>query len=622
MRPFLYVLFPAAAIFIAFTLALASQPKKTSRRTAIAFFVTGVGAIMCYSYGYSFTCSSIFTAVVRAALSTCYAFLGRNDFSAVSGAPFFQSDFGQFLFWAVHMVALYTTASAALVTLGAGFLRKLRLILAMQGDLILIYGTHSGALEFGRSMQKHKHTSVVFVDKTPAAGSEESVRTMGSILRSDESAISPDRIFLRSIGVRRGGRRVWLYAISGEKYANRQYAEKFLSALKAANIPFEQTTLTLFDSENTHDHDLLNGTNYGYGAVNVINETELAARLLVQSAPPCSVLSFDQNGLAQNDFHCLVIGYGSIGQAVLRALTINGQFAGSTFRAGVFDPNYHSIIGPAAYREKEMLAKYDISFFESDGRSKQLFDYLNDHISTIKYIAVCAGSGKQNEEIAASINTFLRRRGKDILLCVCDHDGIDLLSCGSRKHFPLYSDKILHDSLLDKKAMLLNQVYMDGNALSAKENWVACDYFSRLSCRAAADFSPAFLSMAHITARQVLENGWDPKGDLLENMSITEHMRWCAFHYSMGFEPMDAKTHMDRAKQYTDEMAKYGKSDLRITRDLQRLQHACLVDWELLDQLSEAENAVTGNNTNYKQMDRANVLQMHSLLSVGGEEAL
>lgn len=618
MGSFLYVLLPAAAIFIAFTLNLASQPKKASRRTAIAFLITGLGSIICYSYGYSYTCS-IFTAIVRAALSTCYVFLGRNDFSAVSAAPFYQTDLGQFLFWSLHMVALYTTASAALVTLGAGFLRKLRLLLARRGNLILIYGTHKGALEFGRSMQKRKYTSVVFVDNSPASGSEDAIRAMGSILRNDDSAVSPDRKFLRSIGARRGKRNIWLYAISTEKHINRQYAEKFLSALEKGGIPFEQTALTLFDNENTYGHNLLNGSRYGYGTVNIVDETELAARLLARSAPPCNVMEFDQNGLAKSDFHCLVIGYGSVGQAVLRALTINGQFAGSSFHAAVFDPNYHSIIGPAAYREKEMLNKYDISFFESDGRSRRLFDYLNEHSSRIGYIAICAGSSDKNEEIAESIHAFLHRRGIEILLCICDHDGVSVLSRGERKHFPLYSAEVLHDSLLDKKAKLLNQVYMQTNGLSESENWAACDYFSRVSCRAAADFSPAYLNMAHITASQVLENGWQPQGELLENMAVTEHMRWCAFHYSMGFELMPAHIHMDRAKQYAKEMAECGQSGVRTTRDLQHLQHACLVDWEELDALGEAENAITGKQVNFKQMDRNNVLQMHSLLSADEE---
>ena len=393
-----------------------------------------------------------------------------------------------------------------------------------------------------------------------------------------------------------------------------------MSALEKAVIPFEQTALTLFDNENTYGHNLLNGSRYGYGTVNILDETELSARLLAQSAPPCSVMELDQHGLAQNDFHCLVIGYGSVGQAVLRQLTINGQFVGSTFRAGVFDPNCQSIIGPASYREKEMLAKYDISFYESDGRSKQLFDYLNENISRIGYIAICAGSSDKNEEIADSISAFLHRRGKDILLCVCDHNGVSVLSHGERKYFPLYCAEVLHDSLLDKKAKLLNQVYMKNNGLSMDESWVACDYFSRVSCRAAADFSPAFLSMAHMTAAQVLKNGWNPQGQLLENMSITEHMRWCAFHYSMGFELMPSHIHLDRTKEYAKQMAECGQSDVRITRDLQHLQHACLVEWETLDALSEAENAITGKQVDFKQMDRNNVLQMHNLLSVDAED--
>ena len=41
--------------------------------------------------------------------------------------------------------------------------------------------------------------------------------------------------------------------------------------------------------------------------------------------------------------------------------------------------------------------------------------------------------------------------------------------------------------------------------------------------------------------------------------------------------------------------------------------HACLIDWEDLDDLSERESQVTGKPVDYKQMDRNNVLTLAQL---------
>ena len=42
--------------------------------------------------------------------------------------------------------------------------------------------------------------------------------------------------------------------------------------------------------------------------------------------------------------------------------------------------------------------------------------------------------------------------------------------------------------------------------------------------------------------------------------------------------------------------------------------HACLVPWEELDALSARENAITGDQVDYKAMDRNNVLALPEIL--------
>lgn len=149
-----------------------------------------------------------------------------------------------------------------------------------------------------------------------------------------------------------------------------------------------------------------------------------------------------------------------------------------------------------------------------------------------------------------------------------------------------------------------------------EENWFRCDYFSRMSSRASADFADAFIKASGMTKEQILSPDWKPDAVLLENLGKTEHLRWCAFHYTMGFRPMTEAEYESRCTAYRKEIAENGSSNIRIGKDLTKRIHACLIDWDALDELSARENAVTGNDTDYKQMDIDNVLLLPELLKL------
>ena len=97
-------------------------------------------------------------------------------------------------------------------------------------------------------------------------------------------------------------------------------------------------------------------------------------------------------------------------------------------------------------------------------------------------------------------------------------------------------------------------------------------------------------------------------------MSITEHLRWCGFHYSMGYTRMSDEVWEKRAEEYRKEIALGGKGRTRISKDTVDKRHACLVSWDELDALSAKESAVTGKDTDYKQMDRDNIKVVLKLL--------
>ena len=70
----------------------------------------------------------------------------------------------------------------------------------------------------------------------------------------------------------------------------------------------------------------------------------------------------------------------------------------------------------------------------------------------------------------------------------------------------------------------------------------------------------------------------------------------------------------ERCRIYQEEKAKDPATRYRIGKDIAKGIHCCLIPWEELDALSAKENAVTGGNVDYKQMDRNNVLTLPALL--------
>lgn len=613
MTEIISVILCTAAIFAAIMLNLAVRPTISRKLIGFAVGITAVGGLLVYGYGYACTVDSVPLAVIRATFAVCKIFVGGNALGDISDAPLFQYTLTHIVFWLLHLMGLFGSTSAAITALGSKVLRQLRMWLIRNRDLAVIYSLTPKTLEFGRKLIEKQDLSLIYVDPDGDNNLSGAVDHMGSLLRSDADALNASPRFLRGLGLRPGNRKIWLYALASDMVADQQYAQHFLDSLKEMNISTEQSALTIRGPEDETDNRFqARGETYGYGSVISLSEPEMTARLLVRNYPPCNTLKFDAQGKALQNFHALIIGFGRVGQAVLRQLVMNGQFEGSNFHVSVFAPNYDQVMGRLCSECEELLNQYDIDFHAHDGRSRELYRYINQNAGSIRYIAVCTGNDLLNAEIAGELQPYLSRRGCRIPVYQCSPSGIRYKVGADKvvKH-SIYTPELLCSDQIDRMAMVLNQSYCGSG--TARENWLKCDYFSRMSSRASADFATALLHSAGVSVSDALEH-WDPQGELLENLAKTEHLRWCAFHYAMGFRPMSREEFDARAGIYRTEVAKTGSSRVRIGKDLNQRIHACLIPWEDLDDLSARENAVTGKNLDYKEMDRNNVRAIPNVL--------
>ena len=610
LTSFPIILLVVACFFaLALNLAIQSRLKKTIIKICIiAAFC--IGSVL---YGYGYTCMYGLgpVAFIRALFSLCKMFAGVYDLSFIEKAPRFQSNWILSVFWIGHFLAFYATASAAIAALGESLLRNIRIRLLRRGPLLLIYGIHSDSVAYGRHMAEEKQCSVLYVGENCDTSLRDAVYSFGAGVDLSPDALNPSSSFLRRFGIRPGRRRLETAVLGSDERQNLIYARALLSALSEAGILPDQTSLVIACSgSDAYALQAMPGQ-YGYGSVYSFDTYSVTARLITLQIPPCSYISFLPNGRAAEDYHIVIAGFGKMGYAVLEQAVMNGQFAGSRFRADIFDPNPQN----GFLYGNEMISRYDIRFQTCNIRSEAFYTFLSENRNTIRCIFLCLGNSEINQEIASDLKNWYRTRQPmpPVVMAVPGRLTFRRSANSDPVDCEVYTGSALALDQMDAMAMQIHHRYCsDGN--TPEEDWNRCDPFSRLSNRASADFYPAVLKASGETEEEILSGKWPPSPEILENLAITEHLRWCAFHTVMGYSPMPEDVYQERIRMYQKEKEQTGHSSIRIGKDSEQRLHACLIPWDSLDTLSERENSVTGGTVDYKELDRRTVLTVRDVL--------
>lgn len=608
----IFMMLLVAALFLGILLNLATENRLRNQLTGIAVVVAAVIGVILYGYGFVYTFGPGAIAVFRALLAICRMFAGVNEFGTIQSAPIFGNSLVVTVFWIGHFLAFYVTASTAVAALGGKLLRKIRTILLRRGELLVIYGVSNETIAYARKRMEQKNVTLLFVDDKCDNSFESTIIAMGGIVDRSTSAIEADLSFLRHIGVRSGKRKLNFAAMQEDGIRNLFWARNLLVSLKECEIDPMQTSLIIRGVEEQKAEEFLAVNESGFGNVYAYNDYTLAARLMISEVPPCDTLNFNSIGEATESFSAAIIGFGQMGRAVLSQLIMNGQFDGSTFRLDIFDERAQF----GSLMNGELMEEYQIRYHACTGRSTEFYHFLNEHGEKLKYIVISTGNQQENQEISQELENWYSRLDHKPTLIQITRNGL-LCQTGEKTDLTyqaIYGTDAMDVEKMDRLAMIINQQYCAGNGKTAEENWKSCDYFSRMSCRASADFARAILKAAGKTEEELISEEWNPDKELLEHLAITEHLRWCAFHKVMGYCAMKDATWQERANAYTAKKAQKGSSSIRIGKDTKHKLHACLIPWEALDELSMRENHVTGGHVDYKEMDRQNILALQLLL--------
>lgn len=611
-------------LFLLIILNLAAKSKFANKLTGFFLIFSALTGFIIYGYGYAVTVENPMLALVRSVYAVCGMFAGKNELSSISSLEIFDNSYVLILFWIAHFMAFYVTASAAITVVGGEALKKVRLALLRKGELVLIYGTNENALQFGKEYASIKGTSVVFIDNMVSADAAQTIQKMGVAVRSDDKAIEAKEALYKSLYVKPGERKVTICCFKDDEIDNTSFALKTMETFKKMKINPKQTTLIMRGENEKLAHEFQEYKDqYGYGNVFIFSMVDQAVRLMLELYPPYNAISFDDEYKAVEDFECLIIGFGECGQRVLMELIMNGQFHGSHFKCSVLSKDCDKRQGYVRSMSPGVFENYDISFLPYDAQSFDAYEYINERKNSLKYIVNTISSESENKVITHQIMKTLEKENIHIPF-------VQISNAGIVAHIPGEKNAI-KSALLTKKSVDFKQIYLMAMVLNNKyssngknglwEDWKNCDYFSRLSSKASADFIPAYLKIMKKSQHDIERtNSLTLTPIQKENLGRTEHLRWMAFHYCMGWTKMEDEVWEQRANQYLEEKKTMDKPSTRISKDAKSFTHACLVSWEDLNILSEKENKVTGKNVDYQQYDIDNILLIPELFKIAREK--
>ena len=586
------------------------------------------------------------TAMLRGLFSTGRMFLINDDYGFIVDDPskvwLVNSLAFQVIFWLCHTLALIVSVSAVMGVFGYHLINTMRLRLRFYDSCTLTCGDSENALALGENILTHDgalkspDTSklVVHLSRRAVDDLQETISTQGSITIEYDKSNFQRQLKKAGLAARAWRIKTFRIILMDESDAQLMWLlHEVLNCAVGLSIPASRLSIHLLSespwvieyAQALHDRSVACDDDSGVCpyTLHLAGESDLAARHMILTLPPYRALTFDR-GIAQQDFTVLVLGFGRTGVQALRRLIINGQFVGSTMRAIVVDTDIESCRGLFEQTYPGLSACCQIDYHALDVRSADFFGMIAALEANIHYIVAALNSDALNFEVARLLLDHYQRMGRPaphLALAVADGHGEATESIQNIVFFSqrsdIYSETTVIRDEVDRMAMMVNSAYVqstqaDPPSTDARHLWHKLDSFTQESNRAAADFIPAMLHLSDLT--EDVAAGLDALTEdeaLAVVLSQTEHLRWNAFHYAMGYTTMPLSAVNRRFKTLYDA----GDRPANCRKDTDRKQHACLVPWEELPRVSETlnklfEEANLATRRNFQADDRAVILSI------------
>ena len=571
------------------------------RNEELIFVVIAIfgGIIYAIGYFYEFDGSiwSFFMCIERTLLATILMFVGVDKLGEISNNSIINTGAILFIFWSCHLIAATLTIKVALQTFGSKFLINLRFIFSNNIDIYIIYGLNERTVKLvhGLNDKDKNRKYIIIVDDKSEKQFEDLINNQKSniLYRNDKNALEVDNSFIKSLHLNQN-HKIVLYTLNDDYKSNFDYAVLFDEKIKSYES--KNYSLKIFGDEYEIYDDLNKDTKYE--DIYVFNECDLVTRQLVNDYPPCNYIDFE-NYKAKKDsiFKCMIIGLDDFGQEAFKKLLLNGQFYNNEFNIFLVDENVDEKLGvfKANYKglfDEECILNWKYETIDTQYLSSEVCYKIKN--GKIKYIVVSTNNNENNMYIAKKLYSFKHYNSIEFDIFVCNNDAlIKYNGINDIKKYDIYSAEMLLKNDIDD---FVKKYHYKGKYKEKYHNkeecWKNIDAYGRLSNRAAADFSKSFLKILNIDKKDITTKIDSLSMEEKETLAKTEHLRWCAYEYLLGFTKMSRDVH----KEFGDRI------------DKERKLQACLVDWDELDEVSKVQNSFgKGENRDFKLADINNV---------------
>ncbi len=601
-------------IALAVRISLKLDTVKMQRLIFTCLLIVVISGLGFYGFGLSSPEDTIGQLMINAFKTVAYTismFGGGEKFDTLMKVNgwFANNVVWQIIYWLVHLLAVFVTASAVLITWGKKLLSRIKLMIPDK-DLCILYCDNDRKIDYVAQLEQ-KGYRILYI---------------GEFSKELNNKLSEYRVgFIADKQVKKDGKWLKPFLLLRKNTMNIQVICVSQDDSKAVNFLrtlFDSFTSLKVSTRNVKAHILgKNVVDYAfvsdlkdYEGYRYITEVyaigEMAAHELVRKARPYETMKFDyETCKAQNDFNAMIIGFGDVGQDVLRYLIRYSQFLGSTFSAEVYDVDIDNCGGLFREMYSDMIERYNVSFHSLNAFGAQIYQNFSEK-HKLNYIVACTGDDETNRQIINNLQTYRQIHGecfteKSVIACASKTRIEVLFSDGHVEYMKTADIDDFIDEKVNMTARHINDVYYLSKAgysqTELTDLWYKKDPIDRLSSVAAAEYLDTFFACSNSWGLSRKELEKKINDSLSKILPELEHMRWNAFESTIGVSQMsreEFQNNIDRCLKLTEKAIESGSDEdlseaekqFAITRkDLGPYglggRHACLADWDELPEL-------------------------------------
>ncbi|MTK53108.1 hypothetical protein [Paludibacter sp.] len=326
--------------------------------------------------------------------------------------------------------------------------------------------------------------------------------------------------------------------------------------------------------------------------VSIHNYASIVTRQLIAEHHPVDSVEIDNmQAISKSDFNVLVIGFGQIGNHILRKLIEQGQFVGSDFHATIIDKYMGVLQGRFEYLYPGIPSNYNLSFVEAEAGHTKFYKEIKNIISYTNYIVISLGNDNLNIQTALEI------------LEICH-----MMNEGKQKIFVhLEDEKHWKDTLKEYEGLIyifgeVHKVYSEKNILQPDKEaqgervhevyrklygdnrlFSEISRHEQLSNISVAEHLYAKVKLLGYKNADDFSSHFSNSGEYINsltnvqrlNLSKGEHLRWNAFYFVHGWTTIP----LEEIEGETIEEKYNNRKNTALKR------HSCLTSWENLEKL-------------------------------------